>query len=100
MTPKQLGHRDAAWGTARAAVGQAVWRGDYNDAYDAVVEHRAKGLDPAGHPPRRPHLCERDVSKVCNCCETCSTACWAEKFEGTTERLKGTMRGLLRKVFK
>lgn len=97
MTSRQLGHRAAARGEPR----EAPVNGDPMSwilAYDAAEKYRARGLDPNGHPPRVPHLCARDVSKVCNCCESCRTSCWAEGFEGTTERLKSTARGLLRKL--
>ena len=72
-------------------------------AYDAAEANRAKGLDPHGHGPLIPHTCQRTESattaaKVCNCCSSCSTACWAEKFEGTQEKLVASVRGLLRKI--
>jgi hypothetical protein len=73
-------------------------------AYDAVDAHRKNGLDPNGHPPGIPHLCERDVTKVCNCCQSCKTVCWTEKFDGTTERLrqqfKQTARGVVTKLLR
>lgn len=107
MNAKQLGHRAAAWGTPRDEIqcGEPLptFVKEMHAAYDAVKAHQAKGLDPNGHTPRIPHLCERTVSdvtaaKVCNCCSVCSTACWAEGFEGTSEKLRATAKGLLRKI--
>jgi len=97
MTPKQLGHRAAAWGDHRIAPAIPLPEANaWIAAFDAVEAHRAKGLDPAGHQPRIPHLCTRDVSKVCNCCETCCTACWAEKFDGVSA--SGLVKSMLRNV--
>jgi hypothetical protein len=101
MTPRQLGHRDAAWGALRKLpdnVDMGVSGMEFYNAFDAVEAHRAKGLDPSGHPPRIPHLCTRDVSKVCNCCDSCGVACWAERFDGVTVR--GLAKDLLRKVLR
>lgn len=105
MTPRKLGHRAAAWGepkTPPSSLDDAA-KMDFALAYGAVEAHRARGLDPNGHGPMIPHLCERSMSatvaaKVCNCCSACSTVCWAEKFEGTQDRLVASARGLLRKI--
>lgn len=101
MTSRQLGHRAAAQGAPR----EAPVSGDpvgWMLAYDAVEKHRANGLDPNGHTPEIPHLCERDVSKVCNCCPACKTACWSEGVAVTIERkitsVRDVVLGLLRRV--
>lgn len=100
MTSRRLGHRAAAWGSAR----EAPVSGDpmsWMLAYDAAEVYRKRGLDPSGHPPRIPGLCIRDVSKVCNCCESCRTHCWAETFDGTAARVREVLtsaKSLLRKM--
>jgi hypothetical protein len=92
MTPKQIGHRAAAWGTPRDEIAgldplpSALE--EAHAAYDKVMRRNALGVDPGGHMPRIPHLCERDVSKVCNCCSACGVACWTERFEGSEVRLR------------
>src|SRR5580704_715475 len=107
MTGKQAGHRAAAWGCPRDAIPGAQplpsFVAEMYAAFDRAEAHRAKGLDPNGHGPMIPHTCQRtesatEAAKVCNCCGACATACWAEKFEGTQERLKTAARGLLRKI--
>lgn len=107
-SPDKRGHRDAAQlqDDAVNPYDFVTMPGSHDawvDAKARVDDFRAKGLDPNGHAPSIPHLCERSISatepaRVCNCCHTCSVACWAEKFEGTSERLRGTVRGLLRKI--
>jgi len=97
---KHLGHRAAAQGlprevpsdnTADATAGKP--HGDNCDhcdatarysneawleAYDRVTAFRSRGLDPDGHQPPVPHVCVRDSTKVCNCCETCAGICRSE----------------------
>lgn len=79
LTPEQLGHRAAAVGEPITScsldgAAQALWEGAYRRA-DAFRQNR---LDPNGHQPAVPHLCARDVTKVCNCCDACRTECQAE----------------------
>lgn len=62
------------------------------DAVAVVKANQASTRDLEGHRPPPPHLCARDVTKVCNCCADCQAVCW---MEGIVER----GRGLLRKVF-
>lgn len=84
LTPAQLGHRAAAQGegvhTCPFPVGSPT-RPDYKawfTAYDRVEQNRAAGRDPNGHQPINPHLCVRDVTKVCNCCTRCTSECRRE----------------------
>lgn len=105
ISPFKRGHRDAAQGVEQNPFDFKLMPSSHDawiNGHARVDVHRKNGLDPSGHAPGIPHLCERSISatapaKVCNCCATCSTACWAEKFEGTAEHIRGTVRGLLRK---
>lgn len=50
------------------------------------------GRDCAGHGPPPPHLCGRDVRKVCNCCITCQRNCVLPKYpprRGLLDRAAG-----------
>jgi len=97
MTSRRLGHRAAAQGLPR----EAPVSGDPMDwilAFDAVEAHRAKGLDPHGHPPHIPRLCVRDVSKVCNCCDGCQKECWAEGLVIKVESIKDRAKKLVRRM--
>jgi hypothetical protein len=104
MTPRQLGHRAAAWGDPNTPPANADEAGKMNFvlAFGAVEAHRARGLDPRGHGPRVPYICERDVSKVCNCCGSCRNECWSEgvviKVEKVRERTRGVVWRLLKRV--
>jgi hypothetical protein len=106
MDATKRGHRDAAQGVEKNPfdfVSEPRSHDMWIDARARVLGFQAKGRDPNGHAPAVPHICTRSISeteaaKVCNCCSGCATACWAEGFEGTAERLKSTARGLLRKL--
>lgn len=101
MTAAQQGHRDAAQGVADNPFDPVTQPGSHGlwlDAKERVEAFTARGLDPNGHSPLVPHLCSRDITKVCNCCNGCTTGCWAEKFEGTSKRIESAARGLLRKL--
>lgn len=114
MTPRQRGHRDAAQGVETNPFDFKLMPTSHDAWVDArayVKDYQAKGLDPSGHAPKIPHLCERDVTKVCNCCQTCGVACWAEQFEGTGNRIaakiesvkdvvKYSVQSLLRKILR
>ncbi len=106
MTPTQRGHRDAAHHGALAEnpydfKSEPEAHDAWVDAVARVNDFRLKGLDPSGHHPQMPHLCERNVTKVCNCCSSCSTACWGEGMIDRVHRVVDRIPGarLLRKVF-
>lgn len=96
MTSRQLGHRAAAQGAPREAPVDGSPT-EWFAGYDAAEEHRKNTRDPAGHPPHLPHLCARDVSKVCSCCDTCKRICWSEgvviKATALLTRLQKAVRG-------
>jgi hypothetical protein len=102
MTPRQLGHRAAAWGdpsTPPANVDEAG-KMDFVLAFGAVEARRAQGRDPRGHGPMVPHLCERDVTKVCNCCGSCKTECWAEGVVIKVEKVRERAHGIVWRMLK
>lgn len=87
MNARDEGRRIAARENAAAIVNpyldgvrlqDADWAIEFQAGVDEVLAHRAKGLDPEGHQPPRPHLCIGDVTKVCNCCSRCEDKCRAE----------------------
>ena len=95
MNASQRGRRDAAQGIDVNPFDFKTQPDEHDawvDAATVVKANQARTRDPEGHPPPAPHLCIRDVTKVCNCCSNCKSVCW---MEGVMER----GRGLLRKVF-
>ncbi len=95
MNAFRRGHRDAAQGIPTNPFDFKTQPHEHDawvDAAAAVSANQKATRDPDGHPPPMPHLCVRDVTKVCNCCTNCQAVCW---MEGVVER----GRGLLRKVF-
>lgn len=98
MIPRKRGHRDAAWGVEINPYDFKLMPASHDAWVDAkayVDHYRSQGLDPAGHAPKIPHLCERDVTKVCNCCHPCGVECWTEQFEGAAERVHKRATGVL-----
>jgi hypothetical protein len=94
MNAARRGHRDAAQGIPTNPFDFTTHPTEHDawvDAAAVVVKNQKDGRDPNGHAPPPPHLCTRDVAKVCNCCSDCQAVCWVE---GVVE--KG--RSLVRKV--
>jgi len=73
---------------------------EWQAGYAAARENHARGLDVRGNPHTPPHLCVRDVRKVCACNASTQRHCTVAVYPPSQRAAGTSFRDWLRRMWK